>query len=66
LRIAGYLAGGATLEGLFLWGLFIFVPVSLLGAWTASRLVKKVPQERFRFFIAIFLAAVALRFLLFP
>ena len=65
-RIAGYLVGGATLEGLFLWGLFIFVPVSLLGAWTASRLVKQVPQERFRFFIAIFLAAVALRFLLFP
>lgn len=65
-RITGYLAGGATLEGLFLWGLFIFVPFSLLGAWTASRLVKQVPQERFRFFIAIFLAAVALRFLLFP
>ena len=65
-RIAGYLAGGATLEGLFLWGLFIFVPASLLGAWTASRLVKQVPQERFRFFIAIFLATVALRFLLFP
>ena len=65
-RIAGYLAGGATLEGLFLWGLFIFVSASLLGAWTASRLVKQVPQERFRFFIAIFLATVALRFLLFP
>lgn len=65
-RITGYLAGGAMLEGLFLWGMIIFVPVSLTGAWVASRLVKQVPQERFRLFIAIFLAAIALRFLLFP
>jgi len=65
-RIVGYLAGGAMLEGLFLWGMIIFVPVSLIGAWMASRLVKRVPPERFRFFIAAFLAAVALRFLLLP
>lgn len=65
-RIAGYFAGGAILEGLFLWGMVIFVPVSLIGAWTASRFVKRVPQERFRLYIAAFLAAVALRFLLFP
>jgi uncharacterized protein len=65
-RIAGYLAGGARLEGLFLWGLLLFVPVSLLGAWTASRFVNRVPQKRFRLFIAVFLAAVALRFLLLP
>ena len=64
-RIAGYLAGGARLEGLFLWGLIILIPVSLLGAWVASRFVRRVPQKRFRFFIAIFLALVALRFLLF-
>ena len=64
-RIAGYLAGGARLEGLFLWGLFIFVPVSLLGAWAASRFVDRVSQKQFRLFIAVFLAAVALRFLLF-
>jgi len=37
----------------------------LLGAWVASRFVRRVPQKRFRFFIAIFLALVALRFLLF-
>ncbi len=65
-RIAGYLVGGARLEGLFLWGMFIFVPVSLLGAWAASRFVESVPQGRFRLYIAVFLAAVALRFLLFP
>jgi hypothetical protein len=65
-RIAGYLAGGVRLEGLFLWGLLLFVPFSLLGAWTASRFVDRVPQKYFRLFIAVFLAAVALRFLLLP
>lgn len=64
-RIAGYLAGGARLEGMFLWGLMVFVPVSLIGAWSARYFVDRVPQEHFRLLIALFLAAVALRFLLF-
>ena len=65
-RIAGYLIGGSRLEGLFLWGMFIYIPVSLLGAWTAKRFVDRVPQDRFRLYVVVFLGAVALRFLLFP
>lgn len=65
-RIAGYLDGGDRIEGVFLWGLLLFITVSLLGAWTASRFVDRVPQGRFRLYIALFLAAVALRYLLVP
>ncbi len=64
-RIAGYLAGGAKLEGLFLWGLLIFIPVSFLGAWVARFFVDRVRQDHFRLAVAVFLALVALRFLLF-
>jgi len=65
-RIAGYLAGGASLEGLFLWGLIIFIPVSFIGAWVARLFVDRVRQAHFRLAIAVFLALVALRLLLFP
>ncbi|MEX2145078.1 MAG: sulfite exporter TauE/SafE family protein [Candidatus Spechtbacterales bacterium] len=65
-RIAGYLATGARLEGLFLWGLALFIPASLLGAWTAKYFVDRVPQKYFRVFIALFLAVVAVKFLIFP
>ncbi len=64
-RIVGYLAGGARLEGLFFWGLFIFVPVSFIGAWVAKFFVDRVRQDHFRLAIAVFLALVALRLLLF-
>lgn len=65
-RIVGYLTGGARLEGLFLWGLILFIPISFIGAWVARFFVDRVRQDHFRLFIAVFLALVALRLLLFP
>lgn len=65
-RIAGYVVGGTRLEGLFLWGLLVFIPLSFLGSLVAKRLVDRVPQKHFRIFIKLFLAVVAVKFLIFP
>lgn len=65
-RIVGYVSSGTRLEGLFFWGLFGFVPLSFLGAWAAKGLVDRIPQNRFRMVLALFLAAAAVKFLLFP
>ncbi len=46
--------------------LLFFVPVSVIGAWVAKLFVDRVRQDHFRLAIALFLALVALRFLLFP
>jgi len=65
-RIVGYLAGGTRLEGVFFWGLLIFIPFTLLGSWVAKYFVDRIPQKYFRVFIGLFLAGVATKFLLFP
>ena len=65
-RIATYWSQGASFETRLLWGLLLFVPVSFAGAKIAERIVERVPQERFRVVVAVFLGLVALQLLLFP
>jgi hypothetical protein len=65
-RIAAYIAHGTRLEGMFLWGLLLFIPLSFLGARVAKKFVDRVPQYYFRLAIALFLALVGLKFLVFP
>jgi hypothetical protein len=65
-RLVNYLSNGISLEGIFLWGLFLFVPISLLGAYVGKRVVNKLPQERFRNVVAVGLALIALKLIFFP
>ena len=65
-RIVTYIWQGAALDTALLWGLAIFVPVSFIVAKLAERLVDRIPQERFRSVVAMFLGLVALQLLLFP
>jgi uncharacterized membrane protein YfcA len=65
-RILTYWSQGAAFERRLLLGLLLFVPVSFAGAKVAERIVERVPQERFRFAVAMFLGLVALQLLLFP
>jgi hypothetical protein len=60
-RICGYLAGGTRLPAVLWWSLAIAVPLSLVGAAVAKRIVAAVPQGRFRWFVALFLVAIGLR-----
>lgn len=66
VRIGTYLWEGARLEALLLYGMILFIPVSLTGAYVAKRIVDRIPQEWFRLVVATFLGFIALKFLWFP
>lgn len=63
-RLGTYLYGGTRLPELLLWGLIAFVPASLLGAEGAKHIVDRIPQDRFRQVIAVFLLLAGLKLLL--
>jgi hypothetical protein len=65
-RITHYLSAGTRLEMGLIYGLLLYIPVSLLGAAAAKRTIDQIPQRLFRLFIAIFLGLVAFKFLAYP
>lgn len=65
-RLVTYVGQGVRLPELLIWALLLGVPASLLGAYLAKRLVNRIPQARFRTVVAIFLALVALKLLVWP
>jgi len=65
-RIATYVLNNVTLERQFLWGFLLFVPASFLGARAAKKIVDRIPQNKFRMVIAVFLFFAGLKFLFLP
>jgi uncharacterized membrane protein YfcA len=65
-RIAAYIAGGSSLESSILSGLFVFITASLIGAIIGKKVVDRIPQERFRLFIAGFILLAGLKLAIFP
>lgn len=65
-RIAIYIQGGTRLDPVLVSGFLIFIPVSLIGAIIGKKGVAKIPQEKFRNFVAIFIFLFGLKLLLFP
>ncbi|OGZ95231.1 MAG: hypothetical protein A3A28_00605 [Candidatus Sungbacteria bacterium RIFCSPLOWO2_01_FULL_47_32] len=65
-RIIAYVAGGATLPRELWYGLFLFIPVSFVGAQTAKKIVDKIPQDKFRMVVAVFLFVIGAKLVLFP
>ncbi|MBI4090214.1 MAG: sulfite exporter TauE/SafE family protein [Candidatus Kerfeldbacteria bacterium] len=57
-RLITYLADGVAVPTRLLAGLFLFVPISFLGAKIGERLVKRVPAEKFRTIVAMFLFVI--------
>lgn len=57
---------GAQFDVRLWWGLILFVPVSFVGAKIGEQIVERIPQEKFRSVIAVFLGLVAIKLLLFP
>lgn len=65
-RIMTYIRGGIGLEPAILSGFLIFIPASLIGAMIGKKGVEKIPQEKFRNFVAIFIFLLGLKLVLFP
>jgi uncharacterized protein len=65
-RIATYIEGGIRLDPAILSGFLIFIPVSLIGAMIGRRGIEKIPQEKFRNFVAVFIFLFGLKLVLFP
>lgn len=63
-RVGRYIGGGTELEKPLLWVLVFCVPISFLGAYAAKRILKFIPQKFFRIFVAVFLAIVAVKLLI--
>lgn len=65
-RIATYVRGGIGLEPAILAGFLIFIPLSLIGVMIGKRGIEKIPQEKFRNFVAVFIFLFGLKLVLFP
>ena len=65
-RIITYFTGGATLPRELWYGLILFIPVSFLGAQIAKKIIDRIPQNKFRTVIAIFLLAVGMKLIFWP
>lgn len=65
-RIVTYFTGGTTLQNKLWLSLLIFIPVSFLGAQLAKKMVDKIPQEKFRIVVAVFLLLIGIKLMLMP
>lgn len=65
-RLVAYIAGGAELDKKIIWGFLLFIPASFLGAEVAKKVVDKIPQNKFRGVVAIFIFLFGLKMLLIP
>ena len=65
-RIVGYVTSGASLGGILLWGMIFFIPATFLGSWLAKKyFVEHLSQKYFHILIAVLLAVVAAKLLIF-
>ncbi len=65
-RIDGYFTGGTRIEHSLIIGLPFFVIMSFLGVRIGKVMVDKIPQEKFRYVVAVFLLIIGVKFALFP
>jgi len=63
-RIVTYFIGGTTLPAKLWYGLLVFIPTSFIGANVAKGIVEKIPQEKFRTVVAVFLLAIGIKLVL--
>ncbi len=62
-RVSRYIWGGTRLEENLLYAIIACIPISFLGAYTAKKLLDRLPQRFFRIFVGVFLALVGVRLL---
>lgn len=65
-RVLTYYFGGTQMNEKLWWGLVLFIPISLLGAQIAKKIVDKIPQEKFRIVVTVFLLLIGLKLAIWP
>lgn len=65
-RILTYFGGGTRINSNLTFGLLFFIPASFLGAKIAKVIVDKIPKDKFRMVIALFLLALGVKFAIWP
>jgi len=65
-RIVTYFIGGTQMDQRLWWGLFLFIPVSFIGAEIAKKIIHKIPQNKFRIVLACGLLILGIKLLVFP
>ncbi len=65
-RITTYILGGTKIPSYLILGMLIFIPASFVGAERGKAVAEKIPQDKFRFVIAVFLFLVGIKFLVSP
>lgn len=65
-RLATYWGQGTRLSETLLMALIVSIPASLAGAYIAKNIIDRTPQRKFRMLVAFFLAAVAVKLLIWP
>jgi uncharacterized protein len=63
-RIPVYLSNGTNLPKFYIFAIFLFIPASFLSTYLSKKIITKLPQEKFRFIITIFLGLIGVYFLL--
>lgn len=63
-RVPIYFSNGTNLPRFFLLAIILFIPTSFIAAYLSKKLIFKMPQEKFRFVVTIFLGLAGLYFLL--
>jgi uncharacterized membrane protein YfcA len=66
VRLITYFFRGLSVPAYLYWAMIVFIPVSFFGTFVGQIIVKKIPQERFRMVVLIFLLFVGIRLLLTP
>ena len=64
-RMTKYITGGTTLDKNLTFLLLFLIPLSFFGAFVAKKIVNFIPQKLFRLVIAVFLACVGFKFLIY-
>lgn len=64
-RISGYIMGGSTLPKELLGGIPFFIAATFVGAEIGKKLINKIPQEKFRTVVSIFLLLIGIRLVFF-
>jgi len=65
-RIITYVYGGARLSTLLLYAAPILIAGTLIGAYFGKNIVDKIPKEKFRTVVGIFLFLIAIKMIIWP